>query len=78
MKYFTANINGSEKNIGSAAAARRFLRANPSVLTVTRWWWSGQDLIECEEYDREQVLNTKSVVLEQGATAQWAYDHRLI
>ncbi len=76
MKYFT---HGSDNAIiGSASATRRFLRDNPHVGTVVRWWWSGNDLIECEDYSREEILGATAEKLNRGATAQWAVDHHAI
>jgi hypothetical protein len=75
MKYFTANENGKEEIIGSASAAKQYLRAHPEVQEVTRYWWSGNDLIECEEYDREKLLGKTVRELNSGATAQWCVHH---
>jgi hypothetical protein len=75
MKYFTAKENGKEKIIGSASTAKRYLRAHPEVQEVTRYWWSGNDLIECEDYDREKLLVKTVRELNSGATAQWCVHH---
>jgi hypothetical protein len=71
MKYFT----DGDKILGSATSAKRYLRDNPNVATVQRYWWYGNDLIECEDYTREQILGETAHTLTQGETAQWAHDH---
>ncbi len=75
MKYFVADIDSKEEFLGSASAAKRFLKAHPEVQTVSRYWWSGDDLIEVTEYTRDQILGTTVRNLGKGETAQWAYNH---
>ena len=74
-KYFVHQSNGEEINIGSATAAKRFLRDQPDVQVLTRYWWSGTDLIECEDYTRAQILGRTARDLSKGETAQWSQDH---
>lgn len=71
MKYF---MDG-DRMIGSATNAKRYLRENPQVETLARYWWSGNDLIECEDYSREEILGNTARKLTEGETAQWALDH---
>ncbi len=75
MKYFIADVSGKEEILGSASATKRFLKAHPEVQSVSRYWWSGGDLIEVTEYTREQILGTTTRKLSKGETAQWAYNH---
>ncbi len=75
MKYWTVGENEGAQMLGSATSAKRFLRDNPQVQTLTRWWWSGSDLIECDEYSRDEILGNKAAKLNKGMTAQWALDH---
>lgn len=71
MKYF----QHGNQIVGSATSAKRYLRDNPQVETLTRYWWSGQDLIECDDYSRDQILGKTARTLTEGETAQWALDH---
>lgn len=75
MKYFTAKINGKDEIIGNAGETKRYLKAHPEIESVIRWWWSGNDLIECEDYSRQQILGATVKQSETGATAHWAHDH---
>lgn len=75
MKYFTTDINGEEAILGSAAATKRYLRVHTEVSKVTRYWWSGSDLIEVNEFTREQLLGTTARELMSSETAQWAGAH---
>lgn len=74
MKYF----QHGERIIGSVRNAKRYLRDNPDVTGLERYWWSGSDLIEVEDYTREEILNKASQDLNKGMTAQWAVDHHAI
>ena len=64
-----------EINLGSATAAKQYLRTHPEVQSIERYWWSGSDLIECEDYSRDEMLLTQARRLEKGATVQWSQDH---
>ena len=75
MKYFTAGEQPNEKQFTGIRALRQYLTEHPEVKTVTRWWWSGNDLIECIPVSREDILLKKAAELKAGQTAQWAYDH---
>lgn len=72
MKYF---MHGKE-HIGGATDAKRYLKRHPEVQSLERYWWSRNDLVECEDYTREQILGKTVHSLESGETAQWALDHR--
>lgn len=78
MKYFTAKIDGKDEIIGRAGETKRYLKAHPEIESVVRWWWSGNDLIECEDYSRAQILGATVKQAETGATAQWAHDHHTV
>lgn len=75
MKYFTAKIDGKDEILGGAGATKRYLKSHPEIGSVVRWWWSGSDLIDCEDYSRETLLASTVKKAEQGATMQWAIDH---
>ena len=75
MKYFTAKIDGKDEILGSAGATKRYLKAHPEIETITRWWWSGNDLIDAQDFTREEMLAKTVKQSETGATAQWAISH---
>lgn len=75
MKYFTAKIDGKDEILGSAGATKRYLKAHPEIESVVRWWWSGSDLIDAEDFTRDEILGQTVKQSETGATAQWAHDH---
>lgn len=75
MKYFTAKIDGKDEILGGAGATKRYLKAHPEIELVVRWWWSGNDLIECEDVSRGEMLASTVRRLDRGQTAQWAHDH---
>lgn len=75
MKYFTATVNEKEIILGSAGATKRYLKNHPDIKRVTRYWWSRDDLIDCEEYTRDKILGRPVGEIERGQTAQWAAQH---
>jgi len=75
MKYFVAEIDGEEEILGKASAAKAFLTEHPEVMEVWRYWWSGNDLIDCEKFTRGEMFDKSVKKLSRGETAQWAYSH---
>jgi hypothetical protein len=82
VKYFTVSLpNGEERGPFSTKTAvcrclgdlslERFLPTLEGV-TVNRWWWVRDELVECETYEAHQFYAMKASELRRGATAQWA------
>lgn len=72
LKYFETTEGAF---IGNATDAKAYLRANPEVAMVLRYWWSRNDLIEVQEYHREELLKSTRKKAEAGQTCQWAATH---
>lgn len=77
-KYFTIEElgGGDGPYFYSVRELRAKLSEMPEVQTVQRWWWSGNDLIECEDVSREMIMQTKARRLTSGATMKWSIEHR--
>lgn len=76
-KYFTIQELGGGDGpfFSSVRALRAQLETMPEVQTVQRWWWSGDDLVDCEDVPRDEIMKTKAKKLKAGITAQWGHDH---
>ncbi|MDD2765750.1 MAG: hypothetical protein PHE83_17445 [Opitutaceae bacterium] len=75
MKYFVAGAKPNERTFSGVRALRSYLASHPEIATVTRHWWCGNDLIDCVEIPRADILQKPATDLKRGQTAQWACDH---
>ena len=72
MKVFRIESDGKPIFFYRISDLRAYLKTHPDIQTVTRDWWYQHDLIECEDFSRDEILRTKAKKLTQGQTAQWA------
>jgi hypothetical protein len=75
MKYFEVGEGRSAEQFFGVRSLRKYLQEHPEVASVWHYWWSGSDLVECEEVSREDVLTKSARELRSGMTAQWAGAH---
>jgi len=79
MKIFRVNMEGEkELFFYRVTSLRKYLKEHPEIKVVIRDWWYHNDLIECDEFDRDKILNSKATKLTKGQTAQWAMDHHAL
>jgi hypothetical protein len=80
MKYFTVKLKSEDKEhiCTKKISLVNFIRNNITEIEyIRRYWWSGDDLIECNSFKPEEIILTKASQLKRGHTAQWAAQHNL-
>jgi len=75
VKYFTVNEGGEEVIFTRVTTLRKHLAEHPEIESISRYWWSGCDLIEVTCRKRDEILKEKAKNLVQGMTAQWGAAH---
>ena len=76
MKYFEiTDAQGEDQQFTSIRALRAHLKEHPEIPSAWRYWWCGDDLVECEKIPREEIFRGRARELKAGMTAQWAAAH---
>lgn len=81
MKYFTIKFSNEpeEQILTKKTSLVRAIRENPGKIEyIYRYWWSGDDLIECTHLKAEEVFLTRAKDLTRGHTQNWAIAHHTI